>query len=38
MLVAGVVITAAGATEEPVAEPTDAEAAEAEKETEAKAE
>ena len=38
VLVAGVVITAAGATEEPVAEPTDAEAAEAEKETEAKAE
>ena len=37
VLVAGVVITAAGATEEPVAEPTDAEAAEAEKETEAKA-
>ena len=31
VLVAGVVITAAGATEEPVAEPTDAEAAEAEK-------
>lgn len=38
VLVAAVVITAAGATEEPAAEPTDAEAAEAEKETEDKAE
>lgn len=38
VLVAGVVITAAGATEEPVAAPADAEAPEAEKETEAKAE